>query len=88
MKKRELLAFYLLCSKKEVRVWNIGDAIDVLVDELLFTRKVAYSVFRRLKRLGLLEHVGEYKYRCIDFNMYFDELLKNYICVKKLKRNP
>lgn len=88
MKKRELIAYYLLCVRKKTNVWNTGDLIDVLVNELLFNRKTAYSVFRRLKRIGLLVRIGEYTYKCIDFNEYFDELLKSYVCVKKLERKP
>ncbi|WP_244372335.1 hypothetical protein [Staphylothermus marinus] len=88
LKKRELIAYYLLCVKKKNDVWNTGDIVDVLVNELLLNNKTAYNVFRRLKRIGLLVRVGEYMYKCIDFTEYFDELLKSYVCVKKLRRKP
>jgi hypothetical protein len=84
--KRDLLAYYLLCSFLDKRVWNIGEAIDVLVNRMYLSRRVAYSVFRRLRRLGLLIHRGDLVYECFDFNKYFEELLKNYVCGRRRRR--
>ncbi len=82
MKKRELLAYYILCREDGVK-WNIGEAVDTLMDKLCVSRKVAFSIIRRLKRIGVLENIDKLVYRCIGFNKYFNELYRNYVCKKK-----
>ncbi len=78
LKKRELLAFYLVCYKSKRNTWNIGELIDYLMHRLYFSRKVAFSIVRRLKRLGVLVSVGENELGCIDFLEYLDSILENY----------
>ncbi len=87
MKKRELLAYYVLC-REDGRVWNTGSIIDKLMNDLLFNRKTAFSVLRRLKRIGVLIPIDKTSYRCIGFEKFFEELYKNYICRKKRRLNP
>lgn len=82
LKKRELLAYYVLCSE-DSRKWNIGEAVDVLVKTLFFNRKTAYSIIRRLRRMGLLVREDHVTYECIGFQKYIEELLRNYVCRKK-----
>lgn len=86
LKKRELLAYYTLC-RESGRVWNIGEAVDYLVENLLVTRKAAFTITRRLKRLGLLVRESDLTYKCVGFEEYFRELLNNYVCKKRLKRS-
>jgi len=84
LKKRELLAYYILC-KVDDRLWNIGEAVDYLVANLMVERKAAFSILRRLRRLELLVRESELYYRCVGFEKYFDELLKNYVCRKMMR---
>jgi len=81
LKKRELLAYYRLC--REESEWNIGEAVDQLCKELLFTRRVSFSIIRRLKRIGLLVQIDHVRFRCVPFTNYIEELYKNYICKKR-----
>jgi len=77
LKKRELLSYYLLCREKD-RVWNIGEAVDLLVNELFLTRKTAFNIVKFLRKMGLLITVDTLVVKCLGFNEYFDELLRNY----------
>jgi len=86
LKKRELLAYYILC-RESGRIWNVGEAVDYLVENLLVTRKVASTITRRLRRLGLLVKEADLTYKCVGFEEYFRELLNNYVCKKRLKRS-
>ncbi len=85
LKKRELLAYYMLC-RDSGREWNIGEAVDLLTNELLVERKVAYSIIRRFRRMGLLEQINNLIYRCYGFNEYIEELLRNYICRRRQRQ--
>ena len=87
LKKRELLAYYLLCREDGTK-WNIGDAVNVLVNSLYLTRKTAFSVIRRLKRMNLLVGDTPMEYRCVGFLNYIEELYKNYICRKRKRLSP
>lgn len=77
LKKRELLAFYILCKGGE-REYNLGKALDIIMKELILSRKVAWNVLRRLIRLGLLRRINNVYVKCIDFSYYFDALLRSY----------
>ncbi len=77
LKKRELLAFYILCKDGE-REYNIGEALDIIMNELILSRKVAWNVLRELIRLGLLRRIDNVYVKCIDFSRYFDALLRSY----------
>ncbi len=77
LKKRELLAFYILCKDGE-REYNIGEVLDIIMNELILSRKVAWNVLRRLIRLGLLRRINNVYVKCIDFSHYFDSLLRSY----------
>lgn len=81
LRKRELLGYYLLCRDSGLE-WNVGDAIDRLTRSLLVSRKVAFSIARRLIKMELLQRVDAYKYRCVGFEKYFEELYRNYVCKK------
>ncbi len=76
LKKRELVAYYLLC--REPRIWNTGEAVDFLVKKLCMNTKTAYNVLRRLRRLGLLRYLNELSYECVRFNEYMDRLVEEY----------
>jgi len=82
LSKRDLLAYYLLC-REDGRVWNTGDIIDKLEKELYVSRRIAFSITRRLYRMNLLQRVDYYVYKCTGFNKYIEELYKNYVCKKK-----
>lgn len=82
MKKRELLAHYILC-RENGKTWNIGEAIDTLMDTLLVNKKTAFSIIRRLKRMGLLVKDGEMVYKCVGFEEYIRALYENYVYKKK-----
>lgn len=51
LRRRELAAYYFLL---EAAPLNLGEALDLLSSELCMTRRVARSVVKRLRRLGLL----------------------------------
>lgn len=82
LKKRELLAYYILCREKGIK-WNIGEAVDHLMNNLLLRRKTVFSILKRFKRMGLLIQIDNLTYSCYGFNEYIEELLKNYVCRKK-----
>ncbi len=84
LKKRELIAYFILC--RSGRVWNVGDIIDYLIDNLYVSRKVAHSIFRRLKRMKLLIRMDDVMYKCIPFEEYFEGLYRSYVG-KKMKRS-
>lgn len=88
-KKRELLAFYSVCYKSKKNTWNIGELIDYLMQRLYLSRKVAFSIIRRLKRSGVLVSVGKNELRCIDFIDYLDSVLENYASrrARRLSKN-
>jgi len=82
LKKRELIAYYVLCSDG-ARDWNVGEAVDVLMNKLYLDKKTAFNIFRRFVKMGLLNKFNELNYRCYGFMNYIDELYRNYICRKK-----
>lgn len=82
LNKRELLAHYVLCREDGLE-WNIGEIIDKLMNELYVSRKVAFTITRRLRRMNLLKRIDNYVYKCIGFEKYIEELYRNYICRKK-----
>lgn len=82
LKKKELLSYYVLCLE-EGKVWNIGEAVDVLSNRLNIGRRTCFSILRRFRRLGLLEGINEVDYRCLGFLKYVDELYRNYLCRKR-----
>ena len=83
LKKRELVAYYLLCGWEGGRVWNIGEAVDYLIRELRLSRKTAINIIRRFKRIGLLEPRDQVSFVCIGLKTYLEEVVKNYICLRK-----
>lgn len=85
MKKRELLSYYLLCME-EGRVWNVGEAVDELVSKLGMSRKVAFSIIRRFRRIGLLVRAGDLDYRCYGFLRYIKDLYESYAERRRLVR--
>jgi DNA-binding MarR family transcriptional regulator len=52
-KKRELAALWLLYSRGGTL--NLGEAVDILRDELCMTKRTASNVIKRLKRLGVAD---------------------------------
>ncbi|GEM_PF-1650702 len=76
LKKRELLAYYVLC-KEEIE-YNIGEALDTIINELILSKKVAWNILRRLIRLGLLTRTDNVHVKCKEFYSYFDALLQSY----------
>jgi len=76
LKKRELLAYYVLC--REEREYNVGEAIDIIIEKLFLSRKVAWNILRRLVRLGLLTRIDNIHIKCRGFYNYFDALLQSY----------
>ena len=85
LKKRELVAYYLLCGLEGGRVWNIGEAIDYLVRELCLSRKTAINIIRRYKRIGLLEPRDHVSFECVGLKTYLEEIVKSYVCLRKRK---
>ncbi len=77
LKKRELVAYYLLCSSENT--WNIGDAVDLLISRLCLSRKVAYNILRRLRRLGLLRKQFDLVYKCVPFHVYIKRIVEDYV---------
>ncbi len=77
LKKRELVAYYLLCSNENT--WNIGDAVDFLVSKLCLSKKTAYNIFRRLRRLGLLRRQVDLVYKCVPFKVYIERIVEDYV---------
>lgn len=85
MKKRELVAYYLLCGWEGGRVWNIGEAIDYLIRELCLSRKTAINIIRRFKRIGLLEPRDQVSFECVGLKTYLEEIVKSYVCLRRRK---
>ena len=83
LKKRELVAYYLLCGWEGGRVWNIGEAVDYLVRELRLSRKTAINIIRRFKRIGLLEPREQVSFVCIGLKTYLEEIVKSYVCLRR-----
>ncbi len=77
LKKRDLIAYFLLC--REPRKWNIGEALEYLVENMYVSHKVAHSIVRRLIRMQLLSRVGEVDLECIGFMEYIKGLARSYI---------
>ncbi|MCD6301333.1 MAG: hypothetical protein J7L82_04605 [Staphylothermus sp.] len=83
LKKRELVAYYLLCGWEGGRTWNIGEAVDYLIKELCLSRKTAINIIRRFKRLELLNQRDQVSLSCVGFKSYLEEIVKNYVCLRK-----
>ncbi len=82
LKKREFLAYYLLYKVYGSRNFNIGEASDLLIREFCCSRKVAYSIIKRLYKIGFLIKVDKAIYKCRD--LY--EILDNYLLIYIFKR--
>jgi predicted DNA-binding transcriptional regulator len=52
LKKREIAAYYLLLKKGPI---NLGEAVDIIAQQLCTTKKTARNIVKRLIRLGLVE---------------------------------
>jgi len=50
-RRREIAALYLLARRGPL---NLGDAIDLIREELCTTKKTARNIIKRLRRIGLL----------------------------------
>ena len=52
LRKREIAAYYLLLKKGEM---NLGEAIDLISQQLCTTKRTARNIVKRLIRLGLVK---------------------------------
>ncbi len=79
LKKREFLAYYLLYRTYGSNCFNIGEAMDLLIQRYCCSRKVAHNIVKRLYRLGLLVKEDNLVYRCRDLFEVLDTYLTTYI---------
>jgi len=76
--KRDVAAYYLLRRKFGIAtIFNIGEAIDTLTE--YYPRRAAYSIFRRLVRLGVIKRVGFQEYQLMDLCQWLFERSESYL---------
>jgi len=84
LSKREI-AYYLILKKRfNGNIFNIGEALDVLI--FFGSKNIAKKIIKRLKSKGFLESVGIASYRIRDEEEVLVKLLSNYIS-ERLYRN-
>ncbi len=75
-RRREFLSYYMLYRFLKGRVFDLGEAVDLLAP-MLGGRRLAVRMVKRLVRQGFLERVEPLRYRVRDI----DELLTNALLV-------
>lgn len=82
-RKREFIAYYMLYKRLGSQA-SLGEILDVLRE--LFPRRAARSVFKRLRRLGLLYPLEGGEYRVRRLEEYLDSLLEDYASKRRSRR--
>lgn len=84
IRKRELASYILLWRTFNGKKFNINHAINVL--ELFMSRKVAFHVFRNLRKFGMVKKVNELNFIVEDPKVWFWNYVKEYLA-SRLHRN-
>ncbi|MCE4617793.1 MAG: hypothetical protein F7C32_04335 [Desulfurococcales archaeon] len=87
--KRELTAFIILASKTG-KTLNLGEAQDILAKELCISRRVARSILKKLRNLGLARIKllkEEVQVELLDLEEGMKMLAERYATERRLRHN-
>lgn len=82
--KRELAYYFVLKNAFQDRVFNLGEAFDILI--LFGSKRVARKIVKKLMLLGFLEKVGDINYRVKELEPALLASLREYIVQRIYKR--
>lgn len=82
--KRELAYYFVLKNVFQDRVFNLGEAFDILI--LFGSKRVARKIVKKLMLLGFLEKVGDINYRVKELEPALLASLREYIVQRIYKR--
>jgi len=84
-KRREFLSYYVLYRAFGDKVFNLGEAVDLLAP-LLGSKRVATRLVKRLVKQGFLERVAPLSYRARPLEQLLEQAMLEYFASRLRRR--
>jgi len=84
-RKREFLSYYALYRVFRDRVFNLGEAVDILAP-LLGSKRIAAKLVKRLVKQGFLERTASLSYRAKPLEQLLEQAMLEYFAYRLRRR--